>query len=279
MNKSKLQNYAPKARQEFIEAVTDRAHFYGLSRDKQEPVKVEGDFAIITGRAFPKAVANQRKNLESRIAASSFDQTIEEIAYTWFNRFVAIRYMELHGYLSHGYRVLSNPEQNNAIPEILEKAQHVDLQRLDKNKVIELKMDGNKDEELYRELLIAQCNELNLAMPFLFESIKDCTELLLPDNLLHSDSLIRKLVDEIEEDDWQEVEIIGWMYQFYISEKKDEVIGKVVKSEDIPAATQLFTPNWIVKYLVQNSLGAQWMRTYPDSTLKSKMEYYISPGE
>lgn len=279
MNKSKLKNYAPKARREFIQAVTDRAHFYGLSKDKTESVKVDGDFAIINGQAFPKAIADQREKLEERIAASTFEQVIEEIAYTWFNRFVAIRYMELHGYLSHGYRVLSNPDPDNAMPEILEKAQHVQLQGLNKEKVLELKMDGTKDEELYRMLLIAQCNELFRWMPFLFENIRDCTELLLPDNLLHSDSLIRKLVGEIEQEDWQEVEIIGWLYQFYISEKKDQVIGKVVKSEDIPAATQLFTPNWIVKYLVQNSLGSQWLRTYPNSPLKEKMEYYIEPAE
>jgi len=279
MNKSKLKNYAPKARREFIQAVTDRAHFYGLSKDKTEPIKVDGDFAIINGQAFPKAIADQREKLEERIASSTYEQVIEEIAYTWFNRFVAIRYMELHGYLSHGYRVLSNPDPDNSMPEILEKAQHVQLQGLNKEKVLELKMDGTKDEELYRMLLIAQCNELFRWMPFLFENIRDCTELLLPDNLLHSDSLIRKLVSEIDELDWKDVEIIGWMYQFYISEKKDQVIGKVVKSEDIPAATQLFTPNWIVKYLVQNSLGAQWLRTYPNSPLKEKIEYYIEPAE
>ena len=128
-------------------------------------------------------------------------------------------------------------------------------------------------------LLIAQCNALHSAMPFLFERIDDETELLLPDNLLHSDSLIRKLVSEIDEEDWQEVEIIGWLYQFYISEKKDEVIGKVVKSEDIPAATQLFTPNWIVKYLVQNSSGGNGWRPIPNSPLKAQMEYYIEPAE
>src|SRR5215471_88515 len=116
-------------------------------------------------------------------------------------------------------------------------------------------------------------------MPFLFEKIDDETELLLPDNLLHSDSLIRKLVTEIDEEDWREVEIIGWLYQFYIAEKKDQVIGKVVTSEDIPAATQLFTPNWIVKYLVQNSLGRQWLATYPQSSLRQQMEYYIEPAE
>jgi len=128
-------------------------------------------------------------------------------------------------------------------------------------------------------LLTAQCNALNAAMPFLFERIDDETELLLPDNLLHSDSVIRQMVNEIEEADWQEIEIIGWLYQFYISEKKDQVIGKVVKSEDIPAATQLFTPNWIVKYMVQNTLGAKWLATYPQSGIRAKMEFYIEPAE
>jgi hypothetical protein len=116
-------------------------------------------------------------------------------------------------------------------------------------------------------------------MPFLFERIDDETELLLPDNLLRTDSVIAKLVAEIPEEDWAEVEIIGWLYQFYISEKKDQVIGKVVKSEDIPAATQLFTPNWIVQYLVQNSVGRLWLMANPTSTLKSQWPYYIEPAE
>ncbi|MBE9479617.1 MAG: BREX-1 system adenine-specific DNA-methyltransferase PglX, partial [Chloroflexi bacterium] len=191
---------------------------------------------------------------------------------------MAIRFMELHGYLDHGYRVLSHPEGTSTL-EIIEHAEHVDLPGLDREKVIELKLEGTKESELYRMLLIAQCNALHKAMPFLFEWIGDATELLLPENLLHSDSLIRKLVDEIPEEEWREVEIIGWLYQFYISEKKGEVIGKVVKSEDIPAATQLFTPNWIVKYMVQNTLGRQWGVTYPDSPLKQQMEYYIEPAE
>lgn len=203
---------------------------------------------------------------------------MEAMAYTWFNRLVAIRFMELHGYLDHGYRVLSHPE-NKSTPEILEHAEHVDLPGLKKDVVIDLKLAGNKEGELYRLLLTAQCNALHTAMPFLFERIDDETELLLPDNLLYSDSPIRKLVREIEEEDWQQVEIIGWLYQFYISEKKDEVIGKVVASEDIPAATQLFTPNWIVKYLVQNALGRQWLATYPSSALRQQMEYYIEPAE
>ena len=150
---------------------------------------------------------------------------------------------------------------------------------LDRNHIVELKLAGNKDEELYRHLLLGQCHKLHEAMPFLFEALDDETELLLPDNLTRTDSILRGLVDSIPEEDWQQVEIIGWLYQFYISEKKDQVIGSVVKSEDIPAATQLFTPNWIVKYLVQNSVGRQWLMTYPDSGLKALMEYYIEPAE
>lgn len=278
MNRTKLKNYAPQARRDFIQAMTDRAAYFGLTAKKTEPVVEKGDVAVIGGRSFPVAVAKKRKALEDRIKRYGFEQTMEAMAYTWFNRLVAIRFMELHGYLDHGYRVLSHPE-GKPTPEILEHAEHVELPGLKKEVVIDLKLAGNKEGELYRLLLTAQCNALHTAMPFLFERIDDETELLLPDNLLNSDSLMRKLVGEIEEEDWSEVEIIGWLYQFYISEKKDEVIGKVVASEDIPAATQLFTPNWIVKYLVQNTLGRQWLATYPQSALRQQMEYYIEPAE
>ena len=278
MNRTKLKNYASQARRDFIQAMTDRAAFYGLSARKIEPVVEKGDVAVIGGRSHPRAVSKKRKQLEDRIKGHGFEQTMEALAYTWFNRLVAIRFMELNGYLDHGYRVLSHSE-GKPTPEILEHAEHVDLPGLKKETVIDLKLAGNKEAELYRLLLTAQCNALHAAMPFLFEKIDDETELLLPDNLLHSDSLIRKLVGEIDEEDWQEVEIIGWLYQFYISEKKDEVIGKVVASEDIPAATQLFTPNWIVKYLVQNTLGRQWLATYPHSALRQQMQYYIEPAE
>ena len=278
MNKNRLKSYAPAARLAFIQAATDRAHFWGLSEKGAEPIEEKGDVAIIGGRPFPRQVAGQRRKLEERIKREGFPQVMEAVAYTWFNRFLALRYMELHGYLEHGYRVLSNAN-GGTIPEILDHATQVELPGLDRQKVTELKLDGGKDAELYRMLLVAQCHALHNAMPFLFEKIDDETELLLPDNLLHSDSLLRKLVTEIDEEDWQEVEIIGWLYQFYISEKKGQVIGKVVKREDIPAATQLFTPNWIVKYMVQNSLGRMWLATYPDSPLRQKMEYYIEPAE
>lgn len=278
MNRNKLEAYAQKARRDFIAAVTDRAAFYGLTAKSIEPVVVQGDVALIGARFFPLSVAEPRKRLEERIRQDGFEQVMEEMAYTWFNRFAAIRYMELHGYLDHGYRVLSHPDGQDQ-PEILEHFDEVDLSDQVQQKAVELKLDGNKDEDLYRLLLKVQCNALHKAMPFLFEPIGDETELLLPANLLHTDSLIRQLVEGIVESAWEQIEIIGWLYQFYISEKKAQVMGKVVASEDIPAATQLFTPNWIVKYLVQNSLGAQWLATYPHSTIKGQMEYYIEPAE
>lgn len=281
MNKNKLKTYAPQAREEFIKIITERAALYGITAKKIEPCQIKGDYAFISGKPFPKSTEKSRGELVKRIESKGFSQVMEEAAYTWFNRFAAIRFMELNGYLSHGYRVLSHP-QGQSEPEILEKAQYLEqLDGLEKEEIIALKTAGNKDAELYRKLIIAQCNELHSAMPFLFEKVDDPTELLLPDNLLNTDSVIRQMVDEIPEEDWKQVEIIGWLYQFYISNKKDTLMKakKAYRTEDIPAVTQLFTPNWIVKYLVQNSLGAKWLATYPTSIIKEKMEYYIEPAE
>lgn len=281
MNKTKLKTYAPQARRDFITTVTARANQLGLSEQdgKLEAASVEksGDVVIIAGQPWPVKVQGQREQLIKRIQKDGFAQTMEAVAYTWFNRFAALRYMEIHDYLDHGRRVLSNRE--GGMPEILNHATELELPGYNKAKAVELKLAGNKDGELYKMLLVAQCNALSRAMPFLFERIDDETEMLLPDNLLRTDSIVAKLVEAIPEEDWQEVEIIGWLYQFYISEKKDEVIGKVVKSEDIPAATQLFTPNWIVQYLVQNSVGRLWLMANPASTLKSQWPYYIQPAE
>src|ERR1700730_29360 len=206
MNRTKLKNYAPQARRDFIQAMTDRAAFYGLTAKRIEPVVERGDVAVIAGQVHPRSVAKRRKHLEDRIQRHGFEQTMEALAYTWFNRLAALRFMELHGYLDHGYRALSHRE-GKPTPEVLEHADHVELPGLKKETVVDLKLAGNKDSELYRRLLTAQCNALNKAMPFLFEKIDDETELLLPDNLLHSDSLIRKLVNEIDGEDWQEGEI------------------------------------------------------------------------
>lgn len=279
MNTAPIKAYAPKARRDFIKAVTERAGFFGIHGDDSiTPVEYKGDLAFIEGRAFSKKEGELRDKLAGRVKQEGFDAVIRSAAYTWFNRFVAIRYMELHGYLEHGYRVLSHPG-GSPIPEILEHAADVELPGLSKETVIELRLAGNKDNELYRCLIVAQVNALHAAMPFLFERVDSESELLLPDNLIHTGSPVHNLVTDLPEDLWNDVEIIGWIYQFYISEKKDEVMGKVVKSEDIPFATQLFTPNWIVKYMVQNTLGRMWMATYPESLLKNAMEYYIEPAE
>ena len=271
MNKANLKSYAPQARKDFIAAVTARANLLGLSNKagalEVVPAQTQGDVTLIGGQAWPAKVSGQRDKLIERIRKDGFEHTMEAVAYTWFNRFAALRYMELHDYLGHGHRALSSTA--GGLPDILTHATDLsnDLSGLSAAKVTELKLAGNRDGELYRMLLVAQCNALSRAMPFLFERIDDDSELLLPDNLLRSDSVIAKLVEAIPEEDWTEVEIIGWLYQFYISEKKDQVIGKVVKSEDIPAATQLFTPNWIVQYLVQNSVGRLWLMDNPQSTL------------
>lgn len=288
MNKANLKSYAPQARKDFIAAVTARAHLLGLAelggQLEVAPAQTQGDVTLIAGQPWPAKVNAQRNQLIARMRQGGFAHTVEAIAYTWFNRFAALRYMELHDFLGHGHRALSSaaPGQG-ALPDLLthaaDLAQTASLPGLKTAKVLEMKLAGNRDGELYRMLLVAQCNALSASMPFLFERIDDDTELLLPDNLLRTDSVIAKLVQEIPEEDWAEVEIIGWLYQFYISEKKDQVIGKVVKSEDIPAATQLFTPNWIVQYLVQNSVGRLWLMANPASALASQWPYYIQPAE
>jgi type II restriction/modification system DNA methylase subunit YeeA len=283
MNKANLKSYAPQARKDFIAAVTARANQLGLSFKagslEVAPAQTQGDVTVIAGQAWPSKASGQRDKLIERIRKDGFEHTMEAVAYTWFNRFAALRYMELHDYLGHGHRALSSTA--GGLPDILTHATDLsnDLPGLNAARVTELKLAGNRDGELYRMLLVAQCNALSRAMPFLFERIDDDSELLLPDNLLRSDSVIANLVEAIPEEDWVEVEIIGWLYQFYISEKKDQVIGQVVKSEDIPAATQLFTPNWIVQYLVQNSVGRLWLMANPQSTLAKEWPYYITPAE
>ncbi|WP_227554042.1 BREX-1 system adenine-specific DNA-methyltransferase PglX [Acinetobacter haemolyticus] len=279
MNTSHIKKYAPQARNDFIAAMRKQAAKYGITADSILPAEQKGDLLLIGDQVFPLSVMKSRDKLIKRIQTSSFEQTIDYIAYSWFNRLCAIRYMECKGLLDHGRRVLSSADGSAGLPQILEECLDIELPGLNTSRVAELKLDGNKDEELYRELLLAQCHALNQVMPLLFEQVSDESELLLPDNLTKTDSLIRDLVSSIPEEDWSDVQIIGWLYQFYISEKKDQVIGKVVKSEDIPAATQLFTPNWIVKYLVQNSVGRLWMMAQPDSTLASEWEYYIQPAE
>lgn len=286
MNTSNIKKYAPVARKQFRDAVMQKLTTLGIEADKQGNLQIAqatdlGDSVRYGQFPLDKSLVSRRDRLVKRAAKQGYDVLVEHIAYTWFNRFCAIRYMELHGYLEHGFRILSHPTQEGSF-EVLDHVPEVaEALGLDKARLVEMKLAGDRDEELYRELLLAQCHALHGAMPFLFEAVNDEIELVLPDNLTRTDSILRGLVDEkaMLKEDWDKIEVIGWLYQFYISDKKDDVIGKVVKSEDIPAATQLFTPNWIVQYLVQNSVGRQWLQTYPDSSLKGKMPYYIEPAE
>ena len=277
MNLTRLKTYAPAARAALITAVTRRAGNLGIQPGRVEAVSESGDVALIGGQPFPRSIVPLRKQLLDLIQRDGFDHTMEAMAYTWFNRLVALRFMELHdGYLDHGYRVLSHPE-GGPLPEILQHAEHVTLSGLDREEVIRHKLDGNRDEDLYRLLLLAQCAELNHILPDVFSRLDDATILLLPDNLLHSDSVIRQLVAGSDAEDWQQVEVLGWLYQFYISERKDAVMARksAVPTEDIPAVTQLFTPHWIVRYLVENSLGRLWLLNRPGTRLREHMPYYI----
>jgi hypothetical protein len=217
MNKAKLKSYAPQARLDFIAAVTARANLLGLSAKSGQleaaPAQTQGDVTVIAGQAWPSKLNGQRERLIDRMKRDGFEQTCEAIAYTWFNRFAALRYMELHDYLGHGHRALSSA--SGGLPDILTYAADLTnagesgLPGLKAEVVTEMKLAGNRDGELYRMLLVAQCNALSRAMPFLFERIDDDSELLLPDNLLRSDSVIAKLVKEIPEEDWAEVDEDG----------------------------------------------------------------------
>ncbi|MFM5360938.1 BREX-1 system adenine-specific DNA-methyltransferase PglX [Aeromonas veronii] len=287
MNTNNLKKVAPRARTAFIAAIKARAAEFGITAKGHAEYQLSGEVLQVAGFTHLAHIAPALKRLQQRLEHEGFENLMEQMAYTWFNRFCAIRFMELkseEGYLEHGVRLLSHPSQPQGF-EVLDRAPEVidsligEGVALDKSALLELLLAGNEQEALFRKLLLGQCHRLHQAMPFLFEAIDDETELLLPSGLTRTDAFWRELVDAIPETDWQQVEVIGWLYQFYISEKKDEVIGKVVKSEDIPAATQLFTPNWIVQYLVQNSVGRYWLQTYPDSALPRVMPYFVFPGE
>lgn len=281
MNQSLLKSFAPEARNRFRASMEQRAALLGLSSDK-EPVAVQksGDKIYIGGKAFPAAWEEQRKKLSQRIARQGWNTVMEEAAYTWFNRFAALRYMEVHGYTPQGIRVLT-PAPQGSQPEILERAASINLLGLKKEDILELKLDGQRDEELYRLLVLALCESYHSQLSLLFPAVQEDLELLLPDMLLRSDSLLSWFVQGMPDEEWLEIEVLGWLYQYYISELKSEYMARkaAYKKEEIPAVTQLFTPKWIVQYLVHNSLGRTWLLHYPESALKAKMPYYIEPAQ
>ncbi|MFZ3167834.1 MAG: BREX-1 system adenine-specific DNA-methyltransferase PglX [Candidatus Methanoperedens sp.] len=280
MDKASIIRFSDTVRDRLYEETKNRAANYGIFPDKIQDVDKEfEDSIVIGGRVFNRKIKRQREQLVREAREKGYDQLIDEVTYTWFNRFVALKFMEENGYLLGNVKVFSSNETGKTEPDILSKSLKLDFLNIDRNAVIDLKSAG-KDEELYKFLTLSLCNYLNKIMPFLFESIEDHTELLFPDKLLHTDSILRDINGIIKEEDWKEVEVIGWIYQDYINPRKDKVFADLKKNikiskENIPAATQLFTPKWIVKYLVENSLGRLWLESNPNKDLQAKFRYFI----
>lgn len=279
MNKTALKKFATSARLELLERVELQAMKFGLTKEivEQEKIVPSNDF-FINGKPLTDDEKKQRNKLMTRLNEIGFDRVIDEVAYTWFNRFTALRFMEVNDYIPTKVRVLSSRDGQSNEPEMIAEALTLDLD-LDKEKIYNYKMN-NETEALFKYLIIQHCNDLNKSMPFMFETINDYTELLFPDGLLSTDSFIREMtnVEVIPEENWEKVEIIGWLYQYYISDENERVIQakKRYKAEEIPFATQLFTPEWIVRYMVQNALGRYWIESHPEhKDLISNWEFYL----
>ncbi len=279
MDKNAIKKYAVWARRELISRVSQRAALYEITD------KGYGDASTdsVLGRVMSAEEKRQRQALIAQIREKGYEQVMEEIAYTWFNRFIALRFMEVNGYLPSRVRVFTDDE-NNFKPQILTEAINIELDGLDMEKVYALK-NANDDDALFKYMIIVQCNALSSILPGMFQRISDYTELLFPDNLLREGSVIEQMVSMIPEEDWtDQVQIIGWLYQYYNTEPKDKVFADLKKSikiskESIPAATQLFTPDWIVRYMVENSLGRLWLEGHPNDELKTSWKYYLDEAE
>ena len=279
MNKNAIQKFAIWARNELIAQVSQRAYQYGIDESGFGDASAD----TLNGRLLTAEEKSQRQELIGRIKEKGYQQVMEEVAYTWFNRFIALRFMEVNNYLPSHIRVFS--DASGAFkPEILNDVLHLDLPGLDSGKVAEY-IESNDTEALYRYLLMTQCNALNSALPVMFERMGGYTEMLLPNNILRQDSVLGHMVSDIPEEDWQDaVQIIGWLYQYYNTELKDDTFAQLKKNvkitkERIPAATQLFTPDWIVRYMVENSLGRLWLEGHPNAELRGGWNYYLDEAE
>lgn len=279
MDKNAIKKYAVWARNELIARVSQRAQRYGITKDQIVDVNADS----VNGIILTDTEKKQRQALIQKIRDKGFEQVMEEVAYTWFNRFSALRFMEVNGYLPSHVRVFT--DQNNAFrPEIMSEAIHLDLDGLDMEKVYALK-EANNDDELFKYLIITQCNDLSNILPGMFQKIADYTELLFPDNLLREGSTIEQMITLIPEDDWKDqVQIIGWLYQYYNTETFNEIYDgdmsrKKIEKNLIPAATQMFTPDWVVRYMVENSLGYIWLQGHPNDELRSTWKYYVNDPE
>jgi hypothetical protein len=268
MDTNALKKFAQSARRQLLAQVSARM-----------------EQVLTTDSAVLREKKQEVELLRANIEKSGKQAVIDEVAYTWFNRLCALRYMDVNNYTRAG---IVSPTPGFTQPEILQQAKQglfdPDWQ-LDRKRVSGL-LDRSvpspdADQEAYRLLLVAACNSYAREMDFLFTAIQDVTELLMPEDLLSNQSVLQAVRETLTPDVCQDVEVIGWLYQFYISERKDQVMAAkvAVKKEDIPAVTQLFTPDWIVRYMVQNSLGRLWLLNNPNSTIRSQMDYYIPPAE
>lgn len=274
MNKSAIKNYAVWARNELIARVSQKAYEYGVT-EKETP---EYDSELVNGQLLSNTEKKQLNELISQVNKHGFNHVMEEVAYTWFNRFIALRFMEVNNYLPQKVNVFTDGS-NNFKPQILSEAIHLEIDGVDKKKVFEF-IEQNNQEELYKYLLLSVCNDMNKYLPDMFTPITDYKALLIPDHLLNEGSVLDRLIKDIPEEDWtDQVQIIGWLYQYYNSELKDIVMKKKeYAKDDIPAATQLFTPDWIVRYMVENSLGRLWIDGHP-SFKYNQWKYYIEEAE
>ena len=279
MDKNAIKKYAVWARRALIGSVTQRAALYGITAEDAGDARAE----VVMGRVLSSTEQRQRRSLIERIRTEGYTAAIEGIAYTWFNRFIALRFMEVNGYLPSRVRVFT--DENDAFrPQIMTEAIDLTMEGIDPQQIYAFK-NANDDEGLFKYLIIAQCNALNAVLPRMFQRIGDDTELLFPENLLRDGSVVHELITRIPAEDWQDqVQIIGWLYQYYNSEPKDTVFANLKKNikvtkDTLPAATQLFTPDWIVRYMVENSLGRLWLAGHPNEDLRAGWRYYMEEAE
>lgn len=282
MDTKELEKFCPWARIRLIDEVRQRCYAYGLDDAGRE--EFDRDATIVKGTVLSALERSQRSELYRRIEHGGYAHFCEEMAYTWFNRFAAIRYMEVRGYLPCGVRMLSSycetSEYDRFSPDCLRMPTELDLPGLERDRVFDL-VTAADDEALFRLILVAQMNELAECLPDIFGRVGTADALLLPTRLLDhgEEGVLCALVERVKRSTWENVESLGWMYQFYNSEVKDAFFKSKAKEtpDTIGPATQLFTPNWIVRYMVQNSLGRLWMLNNPKSPLRDEMEYYIEP--
>ena len=291
MDKSAIKTFAINSRKKLMDDVEYKMSLVGITKNNiDEPISsAEGietyNIGGSTNSIYDKDI-KKRKQLVKEVKQKGFENVVEEVAYTWFNRIIAIRFMEINNFLPTKTRVLSSETPGKIEPDMLTEAFNIDLNytQEDKEFIFKLK-DENKLDELFRFLFIKQCNKLNEILPGLFEKTDDYLELLLNISFTNDDGVVRQLINTIPEEDFgSQVEIIGWLYQFYNSELKDETFANLKKrikisKERIPAATQLFTPDWIVKYMVENSVGRLWLDGHHNNDLKSKWKYYVEEAE